>query len=377
MPATAKMTNRHSSWLAPTLDPTADMDASSDEVEIQGQELPSHCPPASHCAQSLIGVKKRPRTLAVSAGASASGDNSSKEGRLILAAVVGLPDGRWKQEFADQKSGANAREQLHGLRRGIAGGSSDIVEHCVGHNAGSLSLHGFMIIRSWSWVSGSTTLSPQTLGMMTCLQHKHKRSNHIEHLEHRIVTAAALDHPIALTKSEDAPLSALCTNLTSASKFTVSATASGIGVSIVNGFQALQERWQRHLRNDKTVHIWEIWTLLAHHIVHGDWHTDVTAVVPRLACTHWRPPVLPTRRLLQELRRKPTTVAPQVEQPRVVDPMDIVEEGRRMKPRGCVHPFHHGALIRAVIGAQHLKKQTSLPKAGIDIIGFFCRITCS
>ena len=360
---------RHSSWLAPTPDPTADMDASSDEVEILGQQLPSHCPPASHCPQSLsLSSKKRPRTLAVSADASAGGEH---EGRLILAAVVGVPDGRWKQEFENTKSGADAREQLCGLQRGIARSSNDIVEQCVGHNVGSLSLHGFMIIRSWSWVCGSETLSPQTLGMMTCLQHKHKRSSHIEYLEHRIVTAAALDHPIALTKSEDTPLSALCINLTSASKFTVSATGSGFGVSIVNGFQALQERWQRHLRKEKTVHIWEIWTLLAHHIVHGDWHTDVTAVVPRLARTHWRPPVLPTRTMLQELRRNRTTVAPQVEQPRVVDPMDIVEEGRRLKPRGFVHAFHHGALIRAVVGAQHLKKQTSMPKAGIDIIGFF------
>jgi hypothetical protein len=350
---------RRSSWSAPPLDATADTDASSDEVELLGQELPSNRPPASHCPQSLSVARKRPRT---SAGAKTSG-----EGRLIMAAVVGMPHGRWKHEFEDLTSGANAREQLHGLERGF---SSDIVEHCVGHNVGSLSLHGFMIIRSWSWVCTSETLSPQTLGMMTCLQHKHKRSNNLELLEHRIVIAAALDHPIALTKSGDTPLSALCINLTSASKFTLSNTASGIGGSIVNGFQALQERWQRHLRNDKTVHIWEIWTLLANHIVHGDWHTDVTAVVPRLARTHWRPPVLPARSLLQEMRRKRTIIAPQVEQPRVVDPMDIVEEGRRKKPRGCVHAFHHGSLIRAVMGAQHLKKQTAMPKACIDIIAF-------
>ena len=294
--------------------------------------------------------------------------DSDRQGRLVLAAVVGVPDGRWKREFEKPKSGLAAREQLLCLQRGIVAESSS-VEHCVGQNAGSLSLHGFMIIRSWAWRNVGS-LCPQTLAMITCLNDKHKRSNNIQHLEHRIVAAARLDHPLKLSASGDTPLSALCINLTSDSQFTLSKTASGSGGAVVSGFRALQHRWQRHLRNDKTVHIWEIWTLLAHHIVHGDWHTDVTAVVPRLAATQWRPPVLPARSLLREIRRNRTTVAPPVLPVQVVDVMDIVAEGRRTQRKGCVHAFHHGSLIRAVVGAQHLKTQTAMPKAVVDIIAF-------
>eukprot|EP00972_Heterocapsa_arctica_P111779 16428051-Heterocapsa_arctica.AAC.1 len=50
--------------------------------------------------------------------------------------------------------------------------------------------------------------------------------------------------------------------------------------------------------------------------------------------------------------------------------MDIVAEGRRTQRQGCVHAFHHGSLIRAVVSAQHLKKQTAMPEAVVDMIAF-------
>jgi hypothetical protein len=357
---------------ATTSTSSVQLNPSSDDVDASSDDLDFQCPPASHCPPASRGPEsrpasggKRPRTLPLSAGGNVDSD---RQGRLILAAVVGVPDGRWKREFEEPKSGANAREQLLCLQRGIVADSSS-VEHRVGQNVGSLSLHGFMIIRSWAWRNVGS-LCPQTLAMITCLNDKHKRSNNIEHLEHRIVTAARLDHPLTLSASGDTPLSALCINLTSDSQFTLSKTASGIGGSTVTGFQALQQRWQRHLRNDKTVHIWEIWTLLAHHIVQGDWRTDLTAVVPRLAATQWRPPVLPARSLLREIRRNRTTVAPPVLPVPPVDVMDIVAEGRRTQRQGCVYAFHHGSLIRAVVGAQHIKKQTAMPKAVVDMIAF-------
>jgi hypothetical protein len=309
----------------------------------------------------------RKRPCPAASGARVSGE--LLQGPLILAAVVGVADGRWQKEFACKKSGAAARKQLDGLRRGIPGVAADA--HCVVDNVGPLSLHGFMIIRSWSWLGVHPQASPQTQAMKVCLHNTHQRSTNIQHLEHRIVTAAALDRPVSLDQTEDdAALLEQCINLTASSKFTVAGARSGSTGSIVHGFQALKTRWQPHLAQDKKPHVWKIWTELAHHIVRGAWTIDVTAVVPRLHASHWMTPVGPSRRLLSQIRKKRSSLDVQDEPAVVDDPMDIVQEGGREKRRGCIHAFHHGAMIRAVVGGQHLKTQDNYETAGMDIITY-------
>jgi hypothetical protein len=242
-------------------------------------QVPAQCRPTP----SL----KRARSPLANAAANASGD---LHGPLVLAAVVGDAHGKWRKEFAYKVWGVAAREQLQCLRRGIAGVAAD--SGCVGDTVGPLSLHGFMVIRSWSWLGDHHHDSLQTHAMKEALGHKHQRSSNIQHLEHKVVCAAALDRPLSLDDKKDAPLLEQCLKLTVASKFLVAArpgTRAG-PPDIVNGFQALKTRWQPHLAKDKPVCIWKLWTLLAQHIVHGDWTIDVTAVTPRAHADHWRPP---------------------------------------------------------------------------------------
>ena len=324
-----------------------------------------HQSPSAVGGLAAVASKGQRDTRHGSVAGSRSGEPRNK-GPPVIAAIVGVPDGRWASEFS--ANSIPGKSAMFTLRKSWTDAASDVskfplpLEISWSHGQSPV-LFGFAVLTSWAISEGNGTSHAAV--MMALLHHKYRKCKGIEFLEHSVLNCACMDRPVPVNVDELVSESTRdkYNDIVQNAKFVVGKPGAS-GKSLVNAFPDLMERWAAEYTCATKVYKWPFWWPLAQLVLTGHWPLDVTAIVPRMSKKVWMPPVLPPRAQLRDIKNSRTF--------RVVDHEEsLATEYAMPRPAGGsgatsstrFTPDHH---IRAVMASQHLKANMHAGQAAQD-----------
>ena len=278
-----------------------------------------------------------------------------KNGPPVIAAIVGVPEGRWASEFT--ATSYPSKPAMMALKSAWTHAASDVSKFPLHveiswSDGQSPMLFGFAVLTSWAICDGHVTSHANI--MMALLHHKYRKCQGIEFLEHSVLHCAFMHRPLPVNVDELGSESTRdkYKDIVQNAQFVVGKPGA-IGKTIVNTFPNLMERWAAEYTCASNIYVWPFWWPLAQLVLTGHWSLDVTAIVPRMTKKVWMPPVLPPRAELRKIKNSRTV--------RMIDgEQSLATESALPRPAGCsgsssstqFTPDHH---IRAVMASQHLK----------------------
>lgn len=295
-----------------------------------------------------------------------------------MVAILAVPRGRWAAEFEAQRAPASSaaeRNQCFDVAWARAVDSVD--KHklplTLTHSAGQLpTLVGFAIVRSWSMFTGGAVNSQAEL-MMRLLQRNHQRSQWIQFVLHRFHAAALVDCPAPCAEGvqSERTLPFECKRLVADARFH---ELDGGSRTVHHGLQNLTDFWGKRFSIEDVVYTWPLWWPLAQLVVAGHWVSDVTVMLARSGARAWVPPVMPSRRKQQGVKKRRAACAPDSEAAGPAaescagpDPATSASGGLAGKP--ILSP---DLRIRALLASQHLKSQRQAQKSMDHYVSFIC-----
>ena len=245
-------------------------------------------------------------TLASSSGARKAPRVKVKvtEGPVIIALLVGLPDGRWSEVLNRDHRSCDALKRLVKDAVLSAGLPDDSCLAMSSTSASGPTVIGMARMISWSTAGHEGSLGHDALAaaMKAALRLKHNRSNSIQFLHHKVLEAAYLDSPKQVPAMRpDRPQTS---NVADAMEAIGGSpiTDSGTGARY-SDTAALLHAWG--CPSTGTIHLWAATHVMTSAMARGCLPFDMTAVVPRSPEGHhdWPLSVPPPRRTLELLRK--------------------------------------------------------------------------
>lgn len=267
-------------------------------------------------------------------------------GPPILVVLVGCAGGRWAE-----LGSADLEASL-----GLAAAFQSCEDSAAGHVA-----YGFAVLRSWSLAQ----LRPCTPSLSVLLSHlasRHLRCGPCAFLQHEVIRSCAFVEPLPL----DLGLAPAASNAAIATHLEVAMQDRPVTLPCSTVRCCLAEvlrLWRRDMDGLHTVYAWPCCPAFAVGIAVGHVGHDLTILLRRNSGGAWMPPVLPSRRVRQQLVRNGQ--APRVVLAAATSATGGGATNRRFRGHAA---FGAEALIASVRAGRGLLSQTMAPANARDVL---------